>query len=103
MPEYYIVGGIFVLLAYFALVLLRNRVQIPRLLNGWAADNGFTIVTWEYRKLFVGPFLLSNSRAREICYVTVRDHDNHCRSGWIRCGGGLPGLSSKNVEVRWDV
>ena len=101
-PEYFIIGGVFFGLGFYALVLNQNRIQIPRLLKKWAAENGFLIVSWEYRGFFTGPFFLSNSGAREICYVSIQDNEGRHRSAWLRCGGGLPWLPSSTVEVRWD-
>jgi hypothetical protein len=101
-PEYIVIGAVFCVLGFYAVVLNQNRVQIPRIVEKWAADNKFVVVSWEYRNFFSGPFFLSNSGTREICYVLIQDNVGLRRSAWLRCGGGLPWPPSSTIEVRWD-
>jgi hypothetical protein len=72
------------------------------LLEGWAAKNGYRLISQEYRSVFKGPFFWTSSEEQTVYYVTVEDRNGQRRSGWVRCGGWFWGLLSDNVEVRWD-
>lgn len=72
------------------------------LLEGWALQNDFELLSSDYRYLRKGPFTWTSSRNQTVYYVTVGDKQNQVRSGWVRCGGWWVGLYSGETEVAWD-
>jgi len=72
------------------------------ILEEWAYENGFEILSSEQRSLLKGPFFLRSSRGQIVYYVTVRDAEGQLRKGWVRCGGFFTGLLSKQADVSWD-
>jgi hypothetical protein len=81
-------------------VWLFNRSN--SLLHQWAAQNGYRILSQEYRNLFKGRFFWTSSKGQTVYYVVVEDDAGNQRRGWVCCGGRWLGLLSNNVEVRWE-
>ena len=84
------------------LVLVWHFSRSNSLLQKWAAQNGYKIVSQEYRTFFRGPFFWTTTKGQTVYYVTVEDTPGNRRAGWVRCGGWWFGLMSDAVEVRWD-
>lgn len=84
--------------AYLAWHFSRSR----SVLEQWADENGFEILSSEYRNLFRGPFSWTTSKGQTVYYVRVRDRQGTERTGWVRCGGWVLGLMSDKAEVRWE-
>jgi hypothetical protein len=92
-----------VCLAVFAIVMvLWHYSRSRQVLENWASENDFTIVSSEYRNFLKGPFFWTSSRGQTVYYVTVRTPDGQTRNGWVRCGGWFFGLLTDKAEVRWD-
>lgn len=72
------------------------------LLIQWAQENGFTILHYELRNFFRGPFLLTTSDGQTVYYVKVRDQYGQERSGWVCCGGFWAGMVGTRAKVRWE-
>jgi hypothetical protein len=72
------------------------------ILQEWAGQNGYRIVSREYRTFFKGPFFWTSAKGQAVYHVVVEDSAGHERSAWVRCGSWLFGLLSDNVDVRWD-
>jgi hypothetical protein len=75
------------------------------MLYDWAAECGFTVVTFERRLITgTGPFKgWTLSRGESIYFVHGRDKDGRDRSGWVRCGMCPDGPFSKpQAEVTWE-
>jgi hypothetical protein len=70
--------------------------------EGWARENGYTLVSREYRTFRKGPFTWTTSRNQTVYYVSVRDSNNRLRYGWVRCGGWWRGVWTNQAEVEWD-
>ena len=73
-----------------------------KLLEQWAADNGFHILEREYRNFRKRPFFWTSSNSQAVYHVTVRDREGNVHSGWVRCGGWILGMLSNQTEVRWE-
>ena len=73
-----------------------------RMLNDWAARNGFELMSCEYCWLWRGPFFFRSSKGQAVYRILVRDAQGRQRSGYARCGGWLWGLLTDQVNVRWD-
>ncbi len=83
-------------------VLIWSFYRSKQLLESWACDNDFQIVSFEYRYFFKGPFFWTSSNHQAVYYVTVTTADGETRNGWVRCGGWLLGMLSDQVDVEWD-
>ena len=78
----------------------RRRSRV--LLEQWAADNGFTILSREHRYLRRGPYLWTTGKGQDVYYIEVQDTGGTTRSGFVRCGGYWSGMLSDKVTVAWD-
>lgn len=90
------------LLAFAVMSMVWLSYRSGSVLEQWAKDNGFEILSSEYRHLFRGPFFWTTSKGQTVYYVRVRSHDGDERTGWVRCGGFFFGLLSDRAEVRWE-
>jgi hypothetical protein len=93
---------VFITIAIVSIYWHSSRGRL--LLENWAQDNNYELVSAEYRTFFKGPFFwtaLTNSQA--VYSITVQTDDGQIRSGWTRCGGWWVGLLSDKVEVYWDL
>ncbi len=93
-----------IILPVLALVVLSVAWHFTRsrsLLEQWATENGYRILTSDYRVL-KGPLFWTSSRDQTVYRVTVRSREGVVRSGWVRCGSWWFGLFSNKTEVRWD-
>lgn len=99
------VGSVLAVVAFviFAIMVIAWHFSRSRsLLEQWAHENGFRIVSSEHRNLVRGPFFWTTSKGQTVYRVTVEDATGRQRSGWVRCGGWAMGLLSDKVQVRWD-
>lgn len=71
-------------------------------LEQWAEDNDFELLSHEYCHFMQGPFFWTTSKGQAVYYVKVRTSSGHVRSGWVRCCGFFLGLLSDAAEVRWE-
>jgi hypothetical protein len=71
-------------------------------LTQWAEQNGYRLLSQEYRHFAKGPFFWTSSKDQTVYYVTVEDRDGQVKRGWVRCGGYWTGLMSDRAEVRWE-
>ncbi|MEK6234157.1 MAG: hypothetical protein N2C14_05570, partial [Planctomycetales bacterium] len=63
-----------------------------QMLDQWAMDNGYEILSSERRGFFRGPFFWTTGKGQVVFYVVVQALDGKTREGWIRCGGFFLGL-----------
>ena len=68
-----------------------------QLVQKWAAENGYELLSAQYSMFFKGPYFWS-SRSQAVYRVQVRDREGRLRSGWVRCGGWFAGMLSDRVE-----
>jgi hypothetical protein len=94
--------GIVAFAIFFVVMIAWHFSRSRRLLEKWAAENGFRIIESSYRNLVRGPFFWTTSKGQSVYRVTVEDATGQRRSGWVRCGSWLLGLWSDSVQVRWD-
>lgn len=98
--------GVVVLVVGFVIlaVLLTSWTfsRSRQLLNRWAEENGYGIVSADYCWFRRGPLFWTTSKGQTVYRVTVIDSKKQTRSGWARCGGFWWGLWSDRVDVRWD-
>lgn len=94
-----IIAGV-VIVAIISIVWHFSRSR--SLLEQWAAENNYRILSSEYRNLVRGPFFWTTSKGQTVYRVRVQDSTGRVRDGWVRCGGWFIGLLSDQVQVRWD-
>ena len=86
-----------------AIVVIAWHVQRGRtLLDRWAAQHRYRILSAEYRNFARGPFFWTSREEQAVYRVTVEDTSGRVRSGWVRCGSWMLGVWSSQVKVRWD-
>lgn len=68
----------------------------------WADDNGYRVVSGEYRTFFEGPFFWRSNDRQIVQRITVRDQAGRERSGYLRTGHWLFGLGLEDTVVEWD-
>jgi len=89
------------LIAIFILVLTLWRAR--RILESWAEDNNYRLLSSEIRWLRKGPFLSwSTSKNQVVYHVTVQTLDSQIKRGWVKCGSFWLGIFKNKVEVRWE-
>ena len=91
---------LFVLLAIGGMVWRASRGQ--DILDSWAEQNGFEIVSRDRRSVVTGPYFFSKTKGQDVYYVTVQYPDGKQRSGYVRVGGAILGMVSDAVDVTWD-
>lgn len=75
-----IIGVFIVVVIIIFLTLKRAR----RILEDWAAQNDYQILSSEVRWLRKGPFLTwRTSRNQIVYYITVRTLDGTIKNGWV--------------------
>lgn len=93
---------VLVFIAFAIAMVFWHYSRSRQLLENWARNNDYSIVSSEYRHFFKGPFFWTSSKGQAVYYVTIRTADGEMRSGWVRCGGWFLGLLNDHAEVRWD-
>ena len=98
LPILFLLAGI--ALAVFSVSWTSTKSR--SLIQQWADDNGYRLLSSESRPFRRGPYFWTSSKGQTVYYVTVEMPDGTTRSGWIRCGSFWGGLWSSKVDVRWD-
>ena len=93
--------AIAVVLAALALYLVALNRRSNALLRKWDDDQGYELLSAEFRMFRKGPFWWS-SRSQTVYRVEIRDGDGHLRSGWVRCGSWWFGVFGDQVEAKLD-
>src|SRR3569833_573282 len=104
-------GGIVSELGFIVFIVVAGALAIGtvfwtnnrsnQLIERWASEHGYRLLTTEQRFLSRGPFFWTTSRNQTVYYVTVEAPDGAVRRAWVRCGGWWSGvLFSDDVEVR---
>ena len=94
--------GILAIAALAIAALTWHFSRSRSVLEQWADEQGFEILSSEYRNFARGPFFWTSSQGQTVYFVTVRDGGGRVRSGWVRCGGWFSGLMTDKAEVRWE-
>jgi len=105
MEKYIIILVIAVIIVVVVILWLLPRLVLPRsrrILESWAAENDYRILSSELRWVRRGPFLLTTSKNQVVYYVEVETSDGTVKRGWVRCGSWWRGVFVDKTEVRWD-
>ena len=97
-----LVVAIFAFLAVAVLSLRWFYSRSAQILDHWATDNRFVIVSRERRVFRRGPYAWTTGKGQDVYRITVEDMDGRTRSGYVRCGSLWSGLLSDKVVVTWD-
>ena len=73
-----------------------------KILERWAAENGYQILSSEFRWLRRGPFFWTSSKGQTVYYVVVRTPEGPTKRGWVRCGSFWWGVMQDKAKVRWE-
>ena len=93
---------IVVLLAFGVVMTIWTFSRARQILEGWAADNGYQLVSSQFRWLRRGPFFWTSSKGQMIYYVVVRTPNGRTRRGWVRCGSFFWGVMRDKAEAKWE-
>jgi hypothetical protein len=72
------------------------------MLDRWAADNHFQIVSREWRWVRLGPFAAAFFGHQSVYRLVVQDQSGALRSCWAKLGGFFRGLMVDDVEIAWE-
>lgn len=98
-------GGIvavIVLVAFVGLILHWHHRRSSELMQAWAEQNGYQILSAEVRWLRRGPMFLTTSRGQTVYYVEVIGPEELPRTAWLRCGSFWWGIWARRVDVLWE-
>jgi acetamidase/formamidase len=95
-----ILFGVFVVIAAVTGIAQFGRGR--SILEKWAAENGYVLISSERRSVWRGPFFITTARGQEVFRITVRDAAGEIRSGYLRVGSFMLGVISDQASVRWD-
>src|SRR5262249_46893070 len=103
----YVIAVVFTLFFFSIPILIVVYIvgmqrRAGRLLDQWAARNGYRILEIERRRYRKGPFFFTSSNNQVVYRVTVQDAYGTTHRGWVRCGGYRLGSWSDEVAVQWD-
>jgi len=102
MPEDTLVLMVFLATAIGIFGVLFYSSKIDSLINNWAEENGYKIVSKQTKSLSMGPFSSSPKLGQRVFYVEVVDKAGNKKHAWIRCYTRWTEISPSNVEVKWD-
>jgi len=97
-----VVVGVILLISFAAIMVCWHHSRARSILDDWARENGFQILSQESCLFFRGPFFWTTAKGQEVYRVVVRDDTGRTRSGYVRCGSRWVGMLSDQIEVRWD-
>jgi hypothetical protein len=92
------------LLLFVGMALTTIFIEAKRsgaMIDKWAYDYGFEVLTKKQPLLNLGPFRWENPHGRTFYLIEVRDGNGTEYTAWICCGAMYLGLFSNKVEVRW--
>lgn len=98
MENNYVLLVILIPIVILILMFLRSR----QILDSWAAENGYNILSSDYRWLCRGPYSWTLLGKQWVYYVVVRASDDTVRRGYVKCGSFWWGVLVNKSEVEWD-
>jgi hypothetical protein len=70
------------------------------LVEQWAIENGYTIVS-RGRKFYGGSYFLMKSKSQRVHRVVVTDKEGKTRTADVKCGGYFMGMANPKMDVTW--
>ena len=79
-----------------------RRCRAERVIDRWAAENGFRVIDKEYRPgRLGGVFRWRYTRRQQAYYVTLEDREGRIRKAEVLCGSSWFGMFSGEVKVHF--
>lgn len=94
--------AILVVVSISGIIIAVTVIRSRAVLESWAAENGYELLTGGFRLFRRGPFFWTSSKGQTVHRVVVRTSEGQVMQGWVRCGSIWGVLFSDKVEVRWD-
>ena len=89
-------------LIVFTVYMTYFRNSGLKVMENWAKNKGYEILSSEFRWVKTGPYFLSGTSTHQrIFYVTLVDADGNQKNAWVRVGGFFLGLFSDEIDVKW--
>ena len=83
-------------------VIVWPRWRAARVIDRWAAKNGFRVIDKEYRVgTLGGVFRWRFTKRQQAYYVTLEDRDGRIRKAEVLCGSSWFGMLSGKVTVHF--
>ena len=99
MQKNLILLGITVVVSVLFLMFLRAR----QILETWAEEKGYEILSSDLRFLSRGPYTWTLFGKQWVFHVVVRDHERTVRTGFVKCGSFWWGIWINRAEAKWDM
>lgn len=87
-------------IAIFSVILHSSKIN--SLIDKWAEENAYKIVSKQTKSLSIGPFSSSPKLGQRVFYVEVVDKAGNKKQAWIRCYSSWTEISPSQIEVKWD-
>jgi len=96
----------FILIPLFVLVglsgYLWSRRRFRRMLDRWAANEGYEIVFLESQWFGWGPFPMICSKNNALFRIIVKSENGQMRYGWVRLSLYWWGSTKEKIEEKWE-
>jgi hypothetical protein len=96
-------------LIYFAAIVvvatvfhIVHGIRSRSMLDRWAQENGYEIVSAKLALFWWGPFSLMLERDAFVYRISVRDQNDAICRAWARCNGWIAFVSGRKIDVIWD-
>ncbi|MBK7992576.1 MAG: hypothetical protein IPK14_03940 [Blastocatellia bacterium] len=76
--------------------------KINFLIDKWAKENGYKIVSKQVKSFSMGPFSSSPKLGQRVFYVEVIDKSGNKKLAWVRCYTRWTEIFPNKIEVEWD-
>ncbi|MBC8290703.1 MAG: hypothetical protein H8E37_10350 [Planctomycetes bacterium] len=100
MPIHFVIPA--AILAFVVLIVSWSYSRSRTILNRWADESGYEVLSSEFRWIFKGPYFWKSSRNQTVFRVTVTEESDEIRTGWVRCGSFWLGVIVDQTDVTWD-
>jgi len=78
------------------------HAQARKMIETWAAKEGYLVLEKEYRAFRRGPYDWKTPPGRMVFRVVVQSAAGQQRRGWLRLGDGILGMGKHHVDATWD-
>ena len=99
-PEPFIAAGVG--LVIIVLVIEWHKRRARRILNNWAKENEYEVVSAHVRWFLRGPYSLFFTHKQIVLQFMVSDSNGATKTGWACCGHGNLGVIREMIDVQWD-
>ena len=89
-------------IAIIVVVLVLMFLRAKQILETWARENGYEILSSDLRLLSRGPYKWTLLGKQWVFHVTVRANDGTVRTGYVKCGSFFWGVFVNKAEAELD-